>query len=229
MGSRTPAIFRPGNVDAPLVRILLWEGRPDDAWHEAQKGGCADGLWLDLARERESDHPEDALTVYTPRIGPMVAAATGDYSEPVRFLGKGGTAVEKVELISQNSRGEVESSIAGDGIISFPDYPDKKSVVVKESDGLSVADFAGMSITTLAFDPQRGLLQVRLEGKAGKVRLRSGTAFTDHRVTLLDWLRHSPYLEGLYFLFVAVLSGLLKGLHVEELWHRARHAWVKPA
>ncbi len=76
-----------GRVDnSELVRILLWEGRPDDAWHEAQKGGCADGLWLDLARERESDHPEDALTVYTPRIGPMVAAATGDYSEPVRFL-----------------------------------------------------------------------------------------------------------------------------------------------
>lgn len=26
------------------------------------------------------------MTVYIPRIGPMVAAATGDYSEPVRFL-----------------------------------------------------------------------------------------------------------------------------------------------
>jgi hypothetical protein len=116
----------------------------------------------------------------------MSVIVTPAGSEPVRFLGKGGTAVDKVELISQNSRGEVESSIAGDGTLSFPDYPDKKSVVVKESDGLSVADFAGMSITTLAFDPQRGLLQVRLEGEAGKVRSRSGTAFTGHRVTKLS-------------------------------------------
>ena len=69
-----------------LVRILLWEGRPDDAWRASQEGGCSDGLWLDLAREREQDHPEDALSVYGPRVGPMVAAATGDYSEPVRLL-----------------------------------------------------------------------------------------------------------------------------------------------
>lgn len=69
-----------------MVRILLWEGRPDDAWREAQEGGCADDLWLHLACEREQDHPEDALKVYSPRVGPMVAAATGDYSEPVRLL-----------------------------------------------------------------------------------------------------------------------------------------------
>ena len=76
-----------GRADnSELVRILLWEGRPDDAWREAEEGGCADGLWLDLAREREQDHPEDALKVYRPRIGPLVAAANGDYSEPVRLL-----------------------------------------------------------------------------------------------------------------------------------------------
>lgn len=76
-----------GRADnSEMVRILLWEGRPDDAWREAQGGGCAGDLWLHLAREREQDHPEDALKVYSPRVGPMVAAATGDYSEPVRLL-----------------------------------------------------------------------------------------------------------------------------------------------
>lgn len=212
---QAPAILPSGPVDLSAQHITL-TGAGAPAQHER----------IQLRAQLAESSPQ--LETQSGAHG-MTVIVTPAGSEQVRFLGKGGTAVDKVELISQNSRGEVESSIAGDGIISFPDYPDKKSVVVKESDGLSVADFAGMSITTLAFDPQRGLLQVRLEGKAGKVRLRSGTAFTDHRVTLLDWLRHSPYLEGLYFLFVAVLSGLLKGLHVEELWHRARHAWVKPA
>ena len=72
--------------NSELVRILLWEGRDDDAWREAQQGGCAEGLWLELAGKREQDHPEDALGVYRPRVGPLVAAASGDYSEPVRLL-----------------------------------------------------------------------------------------------------------------------------------------------
>lgn len=68
------------------VRILLWEDRAEDAWREAQRGGCAEGLWLELARGREQHHPEDALEVYRSRIGPLVAAASGDYSEPARLL-----------------------------------------------------------------------------------------------------------------------------------------------
>lgn len=212
---QAPAILPSGPVDLSARHITL-TGAGAPAQHEKIQ-------W----RVRLAESSPQLETQSSARG--MTVIVTPASSESVRFLGKGGTAVDKVELISQNSRGEVESSIAGDGTLSFPDYPDKKSVVVKESDGLSVADFAGMSITTLAFDPQRGLLQVRLEGEAGKVRSRSGTAFTDHRVTKLDSLRHSPYWQALYGLFVAVVSGLLVGLHVEELWHRARDAWVKPA
>lgn len=77
-----------GRVDnSELVRILLWEGREDDAWQEAQEGGCAEGLWLELAGKREKDHPEDALAVYRARIEPLVEPTTnGDYAEPVRLL-----------------------------------------------------------------------------------------------------------------------------------------------
>ena len=212
---QAPAILPSGAVDLSAQQVTL-TGAGALAKHERIQ------LRAQLAEsspQLETQSGAHGMTVIVTTAGP----------EQVRFLGKGGTPVDKVELVSQNSRGEIESSIAGDGILSFPDYPDKKSVVVKESDGLSVADFEGMSITTLAFDPQRGLLQVRLEGKAGKVRTRSGTALTDPRVNLLDSLRHIPYWQALYGLFVTVLSGLVMARHVEELWHRALNGRGKPA
>ena len=55
-----------------LVRILLWEGRDEDAWREAKEGGCSNELWLELAAGREEDHPEDALSVYEARIEPLI-------------------------------------------------------------------------------------------------------------------------------------------------------------
>ena len=150
-------------------------------------------------------------------------------AEHVRFLGKGGTAIDKVELISQNSHGDLESSLAGNGAISFPDFADKKSVALTENDALSLEDLAGMSIIALAFSPQQGLLHVKLEGTAGKVRSKSGTASTDHRSTLLDGLRHNGYLQALYALFAALVSALLVVVHVEEVWHRLMRAFRSPA
>jgi uncharacterized Zn finger protein len=55
-----------------LVEILLWEGNVEEAWREAKRGGCSDGLWLDLADRREDGHPEDSLAVYQERIEPLV-------------------------------------------------------------------------------------------------------------------------------------------------------------
>ena len=200
---QAPAILPSGSVDLSARHITL-----------TGAGAPAQLEKIQLRAQLAESSPQ--LETRSSAHG-MTVIVTPAGSEPVRFLGKGGTGVDKVELISQNSRGDLESSIAGDGTLSFPDYPDKKSVVVKESDGLSVADFAGMSITALAFDPQRGLLQVRLEGEAGKVRSQSGTAFTDHRVNSLDWLRHKPYWQALYSLFVAVLSSLVVGVEIWQL------------
>jgi uncharacterized Zn finger protein len=55
-----------------LVEILLWEGTVEDAWREANSGGCSERLWLELAVRREADHPEDSLTIYQERIEPLV-------------------------------------------------------------------------------------------------------------------------------------------------------------
>lgn len=47
-----------------LVEVFLWEKDVEAAWKEAREGGCHDGLWIQLARLREKEHPQDAVEVY---------------------------------------------------------------------------------------------------------------------------------------------------------------------
>lgn len=70
-----------------LVRVFLWEGDAEAAWHEAREGGCSADLWLQLARGREAAHPADALAVYRDAVD-RILAVTGDraYTEAVRLL-----------------------------------------------------------------------------------------------------------------------------------------------
>lgn len=46
-----------------LVSALLWEGDVDRAWQAAHDGGCGQGLWLRLARDRAQEHPVEALPI----------------------------------------------------------------------------------------------------------------------------------------------------------------------
>ncbi|HEY0020051.1 MAG TPA: hypothetical protein VGC13_27365 [Longimicrobium sp.] len=70
-----------------LVRVFLWERDTEAAWREAQEGGCSAELWLQLARVREEEHPDDALAVYV-RAVDRVLVQTGDraYAEAVKLL-----------------------------------------------------------------------------------------------------------------------------------------------
>lgn len=70
-----------------LVQIFLWEKNVDAAWHEANEGGCSESLWMELARRREKEHPEDALEVYKRWIGPTVARGHNQaYEDAVELL-----------------------------------------------------------------------------------------------------------------------------------------------
>ena len=51
-----------------LVEILAYEGRVEAAWNAATVHGCAERMWMTLARAREKTHPSDAMGVYEPRV-----------------------------------------------------------------------------------------------------------------------------------------------------------------
>jgi uncharacterized Zn finger protein len=79
--------YRPDH--SPLVEIFLWEKRDDEAWREAQAGGCSNELWLQLAGRREADHPADASGVYRRQVEATLRHTGNDaYAEAVRLLRK---------------------------------------------------------------------------------------------------------------------------------------------
>jgi uncharacterized Zn finger protein len=74
-----------------LVEIFLWEGNLEAAWTEAQAGGCADRLWLQLADMRAKTHPSDAITVYRRNVDQLVPQTNNDaYAQAFALIGKTG-------------------------------------------------------------------------------------------------------------------------------------------
>jgi len=67
----------------------LWEKNVDAAWQEAQQGDCRPDLWLELAAQRQADHPEDALAVYRSFVEPVLARKNNDaYEEAIDLVRK---------------------------------------------------------------------------------------------------------------------------------------------
>ncbi len=72
-----------------LVRIYLWEKNTDQAWQEAQQGGCSEELWFKLAKLREKEFPEDALSVYQTFVDPTINQKNNQaYREAIDILKK---------------------------------------------------------------------------------------------------------------------------------------------
>lgn len=70
-----------------LVEIFLYEGNIDDAWREAQSGGCSEHLWLRLAEARATAKPEDAIPVFLRLAEAGIANPAGHrYDDAVTLL-----------------------------------------------------------------------------------------------------------------------------------------------
>jgi uncharacterized Zn finger protein len=85
-----------------LVSIFLWEKRYEEAWQEAQAGGCTDDLWMQLAALREADHPQDALSIYKERIAPLVEITdNAAYEQAVELLRKVRTLMQQLGRVAE--------------------------------------------------------------------------------------------------------------------------------
>ncbi len=70
-----------------LVTIFLQENLPEEAWQEAEKGGCSEDLWLKLAKIREKEHPTDTLKIYKDRIEPKIQETNNQaYEQAVLWI-----------------------------------------------------------------------------------------------------------------------------------------------
>lgn len=94
---KKPAKRQPGNFyfsyargsRPTLVKIYLWEKNVDAAWELAQDADLHDELWLQLAAQREKQHPEDAIQVYRNLIESSVNQTNNAaYAQAVNHLKK---------------------------------------------------------------------------------------------------------------------------------------------
>jgi uncharacterized Zn finger protein len=103
------SIYRYGKVgNSLLVEIFLWEGDTEQAWQEAQRGGCSYNLWMRLAELRAVKYPEDALAVYSNQIEPLLNQTNNDaYHQAIELLKK-----IKDLMIRLDQEAEFEASLA---------------------------------------------------------------------------------------------------------------------
>ena len=70
-----------------LVAVLLLDGEVDQAWAEATAGGCRRDQWLELARRREDDHPDDAIPLWREEVTREIAAMSNpSYANAVALI-----------------------------------------------------------------------------------------------------------------------------------------------
>ncbi|WP_372846517.1 hypothetical protein [Pontiella sp.] len=82
-----------------LVEIFLWENDPEQAWNEAQGGGCSAALWLKLCAKREVDHPADVYPIYMKLADEAVQKKNNDaYREAVGRIKKARMLAERCGL-----------------------------------------------------------------------------------------------------------------------------------
>ncbi|MFT4124887.1 MAG: hypothetical protein QM662_01500 [Gordonia sp. (in: high G+C Gram-positive bacteria)] len=70
-----------------LVAVLLADGDVDQAWSAATTGGCLREQWLELARLRENDHPDDAIPLWRAEVTRAIAAMNNSsYADAVALI-----------------------------------------------------------------------------------------------------------------------------------------------
>ncbi|MCC7496263.1 MAG: hypothetical protein IT160_01720 [Bryobacterales bacterium] len=77
-----------------LVAIFLYERDTDAAWREAQAGGCSANLWLQLAAEREKQHPADVVPIYMQHA--EADTQSGRYEDAIELLVKAAAAMKRL-------------------------------------------------------------------------------------------------------------------------------------
>jgi uncharacterized Zn finger protein len=59
-----PSTTSSASDQSTFVSILLWENEDEEAWQAAQRGGCRDDLWQEIAKRHSKKRPDDALHIY---------------------------------------------------------------------------------------------------------------------------------------------------------------------
>ena len=86
---RRPVYYGPPADASHLVEVFLFEGDVEQAWSEAQAGGCSDRWWTELARLRQEQHPGDAIPIWQAQVERAIQAKNNaGYQEAVELMAR---------------------------------------------------------------------------------------------------------------------------------------------
>ncbi len=131
---------------------------------------------------------------------PFVVSATLDSTEPISLAV--GVRIARAEFLKQGRAGAPETAVVAPGQIGYPDYPGIAAIALRTTDLVGVGDLRDVSLSRLKLDPERGGLELRLEGVAGKIDIVSAGARRDHRLSLFDMLWHGTRTAVLFAILV---------------------------
>ncbi len=115
----------------------------------------------------------------------FIATLSPSTDNPVDFLIKGGVPLHRIQFTKQN-HGDIETSLAGPGKITYMDFPNIEPVTVEAHQLINLGRLTAASIRQLRYDPQQAGFHVRIEGEAGEILIRSGAFTQDYRLSLFD-------------------------------------------
>lgn len=157
--------------------------------------------------DRDPHLREVTLAPYAPSLAiegardMFVVTATLDSSEPVPL----GTAlaIGEVEFLMQGPDGELDSALVAPGKIVYPDYPEIEPIVLNQSDFVEPGELRDVMLARLTLDPQKGGLDLLLEGVAEKSTTGTGR---DYRLTVFDTMWHGPRTTVLFAILAWAFS-----------------------
>lgn len=144
------------------------------------------------------------------RRGVRVAVGyPSDSQEP--FLGQAGFAVDQVAFLRQGVTGQPESTIAGAGVIRYPQYPAIAAATLSKGDFLSLSELRGFHLRQIAPGKGGRGLQMSLGGVAGKIHSGPAGSVRDRRVTHFSELWQNRGVTAFFTILAWLVPTLIAG------------------
>jgi hypothetical protein len=178
----TPVLLDLSTKDATLAGISGTTGTADIALREVTLAPYAP--YVAIKGERQD----------------FAVTATLDGTETVQLGVR--VPVSEVEFLRQDA-GQSRTALVASGKLVYPGYPDIAAVVLESDDFIEVDELKEATLSRLMLDPDRGRMELQLEGKVGRLVVN---AKTDHRLTLFDRLWHGPRMTVLFAILAWAFS-----------------------
>ncbi len=146
----------------------------------------------------------------------LVISGTFGSSAEVPLLRRG-LPITAFDLFAQDADGELRSTLADDGQLSYPDHPWEPSLTLGAGEFLAVEGLRDFQLRSLDLVRQGGPLRLSLDGVARKIRSGPRRLARDRRLSLYEkWVR-GRFVQS----FVAWITGWIAlALGLEELRRR---------